>query len=118
MQLFLSMSAPQVTSIGQQLRSRRRALLDRYRNVKALAEDELAEREIEPMDAATEQWDAQVLSRLGDRDIRQLTALDAALARVAAGTYGRCVRCERPIEPARLAALPEAALCADCIRQS
>jgi RNA polymerase-binding transcription factor DksA len=116
MQLFAFMSTPQATNVGERLRSRRRALLTRYRDVQALADDEVAEREIEQMDAATEQWDAQVLSRLGDRDIRELSALDAALARVSAGTYGRCLRCDEPIEPGRLAVLPEASLCAECSR--
>jgi DnaK suppressor protein len=43
-----------------------------------------------------------------------LAELDAARARLAAGTYGVCERCGRPIAPARLAARPEARLCIDC----
>jgi RNA polymerase-binding transcription factor DksA len=111
------MSTTHPTSVGERLRSRRRVLFDRYRDVNALADAELAEREIEQMDAATEQWDAQVLSRLGEHDASRLVALDAALARVEAGTYGVCMRCEEPIEPGRLAVLPEATLCADCARR-
>ncbi len=37
-----------------------------------------------------------------------------ALARVAAGTYGRCERCRRPIAPERLAARPASELCVVC----
>ena len=38
----------------------------------------------------------------------------AALARIDAGSYGTCVSCRRPINPARLEALPEIATCIDC----
>jgi RNA polymerase-binding protein DksA len=38
----------------------------------------------------------------------------AALKRMDAGTYGECERCGRPIDKARLKALPYAVLCIDC----
>jgi len=44
----------------------------------------------------------------------ELRALDAADARLAAGTYGVCVRCGRPIAAARLDALPAAETCIRC----
>ncbi len=44
----------------------------------------------------------------------QLQQLRAALSRVAAGTYGRCLECEEPIEVARLSAKPEAVTCKGC----
>lgn len=37
----------------------------------------------------------------------------AALARIDEGTYGICERCGRPIEKARMQALPYASLCMD-----
>ncbi len=37
-----------------------------------------------------------------------------ALARVADGTYGRCLRCGTPIAPARLEAIPIVEHCAAC----
>jgi DnaK suppressor protein len=43
-----------------------------------------------------------------------LRDVDRALGRVAAGTYGRCVRCGEAIPLERLEALPWAALCIDC----
>jgi DnaK suppressor protein len=45
---------------------------------------------------------------------RTLEEVDAALDRLAAGTYGTCLRCGRPIAPARLAARPTATLCVTC----
>lgn len=43
-----------------------------------------------------------------------LTEIDAALARVEAGTYGVCERCGRPIAPERLEARPVARTCIGC----
>ena len=40
--------------------------------------------------------------------------IDRALAKIAAGTYGKCEHCGRPIPRARLQALPHATLCVSC----
>jgi RNA polymerase-binding transcription factor DksA len=42
---------------------------------------------------------------------RRLTDVDAALARLAAGTYGRCAVCGEPIPAARLEARPTTDRC-------
>lgn len=46
-----------------------------------------------------------------------IAEIDAALARLGAGTYGLCVKCRRPISMRRLRAIPYAALCIDCARR-
>ena len=51
---------------------------------------------------------------LRDRAAQQLELVDAALARLADGTFGTCLRCGKAIAPARLEALPWAAHCIDC----
>ena len=43
-----------------------------------------------------------------------LDAVDAALARVEAGSYGTCVRCGQPIPEGRLEARPTATTCVAC----
>ena len=53
---------------------------------------------------------------LRDRAESQLVLVDEALTRFEAGSFGRCVRCGRPIAPDRLEALPWAARCIDCQR--
>ena len=40
--------------------------------------------------------------------------IDGALAKIAAGTYGICDGCGKPIGAARLEARPATALCVDC----
>jgi DnaK suppressor protein len=44
----------------------------------------------------------------------QLREVDAALGRLADGTYGVCTRCGRPIAAGRMSARPAATACIDC----
>ncbi|HET9015637.1 MAG TPA: TraR/DksA family transcriptional regulator [Thermomicrobiaceae bacterium] len=44
----------------------------------------------------------------------ELAEIDQALQRIERGTYGRCIDCGEPIDPARLRALPTAARCFRC----
>jgi DnaK suppressor protein len=53
---------------------------------------------------------------LGDRSRAALEAVNAALARLDAGTYGRCTGCGHDVGAERLEALPAAALCIACQR--
>lgn len=52
-----------------------------------------------------------------DRDIEELRAVHAAIARLERGEYGKCQSCGTEISAARLEALPHAALCIDCQRR-
>jgi DnaK suppressor protein len=54
---------------------------------------------------------------LEDRVRSALAMVDRALAKLEAGTYGRCDNCGREIGEERLAAAPYAALCMDCKRR-
>ena len=49
-----------------------------------------------------------------DRDLDELRAIDAALLRVADGSYGVCEACDRPIDIRRLNLTPQALRCIDC----
>jgi DnaK suppressor protein len=49
-----------------------------------------------------------------DQLVHQMAAVEAALARVADGTYGVCEVCQRPIAVERLEAIPWAATCVSC----
>ncbi len=68
--------------------------------------------------AATHVFEQQRDLALRDRDQQHLAAIDDAIARLDAGTYGTCTSCGKPIAPERLEALPSAALCIDCQRQA
>jgi DnaK suppressor protein len=48
------------------------------------------------------------------RDLEEVTAIDAALARLQDGHYGECKACGEPIPRARLLVQPAAQRCATC----
>jgi DnaK suppressor protein len=68
-------------------------------------------------DTATETVDREIDYTLEAHDERLLQAIDAALARIDAGTYGFCVNCGAPIAPERLEAMPWTTLCIECKRK-
>lgn len=54
---------------------------------------------------------------LYETTVRMLSEVEAALERIADGTYGRCVRCGVEIPESRLRAVPSASLCIACKQQ-
>ncbi len=107
---------------------RRRLLDERQRLEHELSELTSGDEAVTPTDplldsggmASDQADDADALSQaernraITSHTQRLLTQVDEALARMDAGTYGRCTNCGRPIQQARLLALPYAALCIDC----
>ena len=61
---------------------------------------------------ASERQDLSFMTR--ERVAERVNQLSAALRRLDDGHYGICERCGERIEPARLAALPEATTCREC----
>lgn len=51
---------------------------------------------------------------LDERETAHLAVVEAALARIEAGTYGECTDCGTDISAARLHATPEAVRCVQC----
>ena len=64
-------------------------------------------------DQATDLLEREIDWSLEENSEHVLADIDAALARIDAGTYGICERCGRPIPEERLEALPWATLCLD-----
>ena len=65
-------------------------------------------------DHASEMVERELDEGLEENADELVGAIDAALARIDDGTYGRCARCDEPIPEARLDALPYAVLCVPC----
>jgi RNA polymerase-binding transcription factor DksA len=57
----------------------------------------------------------EVLEGVGQAGLEELRAVNAALDRIERGVFGLCAKCGEPISPARLEAVPQAALCQACI---
>jgi len=70
-----------------------------------------------PGDMATATLDREIDYTLEENSERLLSAIDAALVRIEDGTFGICRTCGRPIDPARLEALPYTTQCIDCKRR-
>jgi RNA polymerase-binding transcription factor len=68
----------------------------------------------ESADAGTFTFERERDLSLGNNLRDLLDKVDSALRRIKAGTYGSCERCGRPIDKARLKALPYSVLCIDC----
>ena len=64
---------------------------------------------------ATEREHDEVLDEMGNTGLEELQAIEAALDRIEAGSFGTCAKCGEPISPERLKAVPHAALCEECI---
>jgi RNA polymerase-binding protein DksA len=92
----------------------RKLLLARYRSELERIDEQLDTHEAEEVERATEFWDTQVLSRLGETDARMLREVVEALHRLDAGTYGTCATCGGTITDARLDAVPTTTLCVSC----
>jgi DnaK suppressor protein len=67
-------------------------------------------------DGAAETLDRGIELSLEDNAEHLLGAIESALARVEAGTYGMCERCGQAIANERLEALPWATKCIECKR--
>ena len=91
------------------------ALTAEFDGVVAASASSNADDEHDP-EGATIAFERQQLAALLEQARQRLADVDAALARAAAGDYGRCVECGREIAPERLAARPQARTCISCAR--
>lgn len=119
----MAMARDDVTSGAVVAEFRRRLDEARRRLTRTAArtDEELATLEMHqaggaPEDVPTELASA-VLSSLEGREKHELDEIDAAQARLEAGTYGVCERCAGPIPLARLRAMPTARHCLSCQRR-
>ncbi|HYG70365.1 MAG TPA: TraR/DksA C4-type zinc finger protein [Anaeromyxobacteraceae bacterium] len=103
-----------LAEVREELLRRRRRILDSTRRAAAEIEAmQAADRDPEFEEGAQREHEQYTLSRLSETQRREFDQIDAAIARIDAGTYGVCRECGQEIEPRRLAALPYAVLCAE-----
>lgn len=69
-------------------------------------------------DQAIQRENDEPLDALDARGREELAAIDAALARLAEGRFGRCTRCGHEIGLDRLRSHPTAGTCIDCARSA
>ena len=98
-------------SIESALRDRRDQLL---RRVGMIEGDLRSVCDRDSQERAGELENDDVLEQLDALSLAELRQIDAALQRIANGTYGSCVNCGRVIASNRLSAVPTAATCVAC----
>jgi DnaK suppressor protein len=112
------MDRKSLESFAAELRRRRdelwKEVADAEHDLSDLAENQDPEFE----ERAREETDAQILDRLDNRGKHEIEEIDAALLRIADGSYGACIECGDKIAVERLRALPETELCVDCAAQA
>jgi RNA polymerase-binding transcription factor DksA len=99
------------TELRARMQARRAELLDRATGIEAELD---SHHDPDWSDLATQREGDEVLEGLGVSAAHEVRMINAALARIEAGTYGTCARCGNEIGAARLEALPYAPLCRDC----
>ena len=99
------------SSQERRLRERKADLVSEILNIEDRLDDEPSK---DWEDRATERQGDEVLESLGLQDALELRQIDAALARVASGTYGQCTKCGNTISSERLTVLPATPLCRSC----
>jgi len=107
--------AEELAGMRKELNHRRRLVLETARRADAELDglrDSPPTAEIE--EGARVRTDEDLLERLGDAERRELSRIDAAIARMDQGGYGVCADCGEEIEPRRLRALPHALRCQGC----
>lgn len=102
-----------LTALHRELTGRLGELTGSFDELVAASADSNADDEHDP-EGATIAFERSQLDTIVRHVRHQLAETDAALGRVAAGTYGLCEVCGRPVPVARLEARPVARTCVGC----
>lgn len=112
------LSSQQLTTFKQQLQSQRAKLLEQIRQELLQADEQ---RYIELAGTVHDRGEEAVADLLYDidlasidRHIKEAAEIEAALLRIAAGSFGLCIECEAEVGDERLTANPTARRCYAC----
>ena len=106
--------SPQMTEYFRRklLKWRSELLQESEETLQSLQEGGLQEADI--ADRASLETDRSLELRTRDRERKLISKIDAALERIATGTYGSCVHCGAGIPEERLELRPYAGACVAC----
>jgi DnaK suppressor protein len=93
---------------------RREGLVGQVQEAEAYSRERDSEATQDPADMAANAYTKELLVSMSDNDRQLLNLIDESLERIAAGGYGKCVRCETVLPEKRLEALPWARHCMPC----
>ena len=107
-----TLSAAEIKEIKKQLEELKADAEKRLREKKDL---DMPEAEVgDPIDAASQSLDKEILFELSGNSHNTIGQIEAALRKIEKGIYGRCELCRQPIPKKRIKALPFARYCVHC----
>jgi DnaK suppressor protein len=102
----------------ERLKKEKAELLEKVEQLRVLGQPSAERKEGSPFgkreEGADEASELEKRLALENRLRESLKEVEHALQKYEAGTYGLCDSCGRPIEQARLEAIPQASLCLSC----
>ena len=101
-------------ALSRLLEKQREDTLARVRDFRRGQADTVASSPGDEMDVARSLADVETHAALIERAQERLKAIDAAIARLSAGAYGKCMNCGEEVPLERLQAVPFAQYCIDC----
>ena len=110
------MSERDKVRLREMLLNQRQEILEQYQRFEFDLQA-LGERDIEMEEEAQKADEISLLDKLVERDKNKLEEIDLALFRMAAGNYGICENCHKPISLERLETSPVSRLCRVCARK-
>ncbi len=111
-----ALTAAEIKEIKQHLEELKADAEKRLKDKKNL---DMPEAEVgDPIDAASQSLDKEILFELSGNSHNTIGQIEAALRKIEKGIYGRCELCRQPIPKKRIKALPFARYCVNCQHSS
>ncbi len=107
-----TLTAAEIKDIKKQLEELK---ADAEKRLKEKKDMDMPEAEVgDPIDAASQSLDKEILFELSGNSHNTIGQIEAALRKIEKGIYGRCELCRQPIPKKRIKALPFARYCIHC----
>lgn len=107
-----ALSAAEIKEIKKHLEELK---ADAEKRLKEKKDMDMPEAEVgDPIDAASQSLDKEILFELSGNSHNTIGQIEAALRKIEKGLYGRCELCRQPIPKKRIKALPFARYCVHC----
>jgi DnaK suppressor protein len=107
-------SQDEFQALRERLEKQRQEILDMYKHDVRAGQESADDGTEDIVDRANNAYNRELMFSLSDSERQMVLQIEAALARMDAGTYGRCASCGNAIASRRLEAVPYARFCIDC----
>jgi DnaK suppressor protein len=101
-------------ALRERLEKQRQEILDMYKHDVRAGQESADDGTEDIVDRANNAYNRELMFSLSDSERQMVLQIEAALARMDAGAYGRCANCGNAIALRRLEAVPYARFCIDC----